>query len=76
MRSDCLMPCKGYPCISVSLQDIGCWAWAHLSGADMSGTVSEMACQGKISVVKQQWHGAIHTDLELRENPAGQVSSS
>lgn len=29
----------------------------------------------KISVANQQWHEAIHTDLELRVNPAGQVSS-
>lgn len=29
----------------------------------------------KISVMNQQWHKAISTDLELRVNPAGQVSS-
>lgn len=29
----------------------------------------------KISVMNQQWHEAISTDLELRVNLAGQVSS-
>jgi hypothetical protein len=76
MRSDCLMACQGYPCPLSLCKTLGCWAWAHLSGADMSGIASETVCQDKISVMNQQWHGAISPDLELRAKPAGQVSSS